>query len=187
MKRTDYLATMLVLFLVSATAPLFSQLQEPSPPVNLIIDSDIAIDADDVGDHAMMWGLVNKGEVNVLALIASSANDYSAPTMRAIATYYGHPNIPIGANKGSTPNINNSSTSVFTRQITNQFGTPGDTRFNYPDAVPVYRQALANASDNSVYIVANGYYEPLQQLLQSQPDAISPLTGIQLVAKKYGG
>jgi len=169
---------------VSATAPLFAQLQEPSPPVNLIIDSDIAIDADDIGDHAMMWGLVDKGEVNVLALIASSANDYSAPAMHAIAAYYGHPNVPIGANKASTPNINGSNTSVFTRQITNQFGTPGDTRFNYPDAVTVYRQALANAPDNSVYIVANGFYEPLQQLLQSPPDAISPLTGIQLVTQK---
>lgn len=184
MKRTCSLAAMLVLFLVSAAAPLFAQLQEPSPPVNLIIDSDIAIDADDVGDQAMMWGLANKGEVNVLALIASSANDYSAPAMHAIATYYGHPNVPIGAHKGSTPNINNSSTSSFTRQITNQFGTPGDTRFNYPDAVTVYRQALANAPDGSVYIVANGYYQPLQQLLQSPADAISPLTGIQLVTQK---
>ena len=184
MKRTYSFVTMLVLFLVSAAAPLFAQLQEPSPPVNLIIDSDIAIDADDVGDHAMMWALVNKGEVNVLALIASSANDYSAPAMHAIATYYGHPNVPIGAHKGSTPNINNSSTSSFTRQITSQFGTPGDTRFNYPDAVTVYRQALTNAPDNTVYIVANGYYQPLQQLLQSAPDAISPLTGIQLVTQK---
>lgn len=184
MKRTHSFATMLVLLLVSATAPLFSQLQEPSPPVNLIIDSDAAIDADDMGDHAVMWGLANRGEVNVLAIIVSSANDYSAPALRAVANYYGHPNVPIGANKGSTPNMNGTATSVYTRQIATQFGTPGDTRSNYPDAVIVYRQALANASDNSVYIVANGYYEPLQQLLQSQPDGISPLTGIQLVTQK---
>jgi hypothetical protein len=184
MKRTYSFATMLVLFLVSATAPLFSQLQEPSPPVNLIIDSDAAIDADDMGDHAIMWALQNRGEVNVLAIIVSSANDYSAPALRAVANYYGHPNVPIGANKGSTPNMNGTATSVYTTQIATQFGTPGDTRANYPDAVTVYRQALANASDNSVYIVTNGYYEPLQQLLQSQPDGISPLTGIQLVTQK---
>jgi hypothetical protein len=182
--RTRVFATLLVWLLTSFTHPLFAQLQEPTPPVNLIIDSDMAIDADDVGDHAIMWALANRGEVNVLAIIASSANDYSAPTMRAIARYYGHPNVPIGANKGSTPNINSSATSVFTQQITNKFGTPGDTRANYPDAVTVYRQALANAPDSSVYIVANGYYEPLQGLLQSPPDAISPLTGAQLVAKK---
>lgn len=184
MRRTRSLATLFVSLLTVLSISLHAQLQEPTPPVNLIIDSDMAIDADDVGDHAMMWALADRGEVNVLAVICSSANDYSAPAMRAIATYYGHPNVPIGANKASTPNINNSATSAYTRQIVNQFGTPGDTRANYPDAVTVYRQALANAPDGSVYIVANGYYEPLQGLLQSQPDSISPLTGVQLVAQK---
>ncbi|HEU5232586.1 MAG TPA: hypothetical protein VFU50_06975 [Terriglobales bacterium] len=184
MRRTRSLATLFISVLTVLSISLHAQLQEPTPPVNLIIDSDMAIDADDVGDHAMMWALADRGEVNVLAVICSSANDYSAPAMRAIATYYGHPNVPIGANKASTPNINNSATSAYTRQIVNQFGTPGDTRANYPDAVTVYRQALANAPDGSVYIVANGYYEPLQGLLQSQPDSISPLTGVQLVAQK---
>ena len=165
-------------------SPLFAQLQEPSQPINLIIDSDMAINVDDVGDHAMMWALANRGEVNVLALICSSANDYSCPTMRAIANYYNHPNVPIGAHKGGTPNVAGSNLSNYTYQITNQFGTPGDTRFNYPDAVTVYRQALASAPDNSVYIEANGYYQPLRDLLQSPPDSISPLTGVQLVAQK---
>ncbi|PYU21136.1 MAG: hypothetical protein DMG32_21320 [Acidobacteria bacterium] len=180
-RRSQFMLACLGLFFA---LPLFAQLQEPSPPVNLIIDSDMAVDADDVGDHAVMWALANRGEVKVLALICSSANDYSAPTMRAIANYYGHSDVPVGAHKGSTPNVNYSSTSQYTQQITNQFGTPGDTRFNYPDAVTVYRQALANAPDNSVYIVANGYYQPLRDLLQSPPDAISPLTGMQLVAQK---
>ena len=86
-----------------AAIPLFAQLTEPVQPVNIIIDSDMSLDADDAGDHAMLWGLANRGEVKVLALIASSANDYSAPAMRAIANYYGHPEVPVGAHKGSTP------------------------------------------------------------------------------------
>src|SRR5438309_4822850 len=180
MRRSQVLlACLLLLFAL----PLFAQLQEPSRPINLIIDSDMAIDVDDVGDHAVMWALANRGEVNVLAIICSSANDYSAPTMRAIANYYGHPNVPIGAHKGSTPGVP-GNLSNYTYQIANQFGTPGDTRFNYPDAVTVYRQALVSAPDNSVYIVSNGYYQPLRDLLQSPPDAISPLTGRQLVAQK---
>lgn len=177
-------AATLLCLLLSCTLPAFAQLQEPSPPVNLIIDSGMAIDVDDVGGHAMMWGLENRGEVKVLAIICSSANDYSAPTMRVIANYYGHPDVPIGANKASTPNSGGSNTSVYTQKITAQFGTPGDTRSNYPDAVTVYRQALANAADGSVYILADGYYEPLRDLLQSQPDSISSSTGMQLVAQK---
>src|SRR5713101_3775485 len=183
MKRLSSAAAMACLLLFSAI-PLFSQLQDPVAPVNIIFDDDMSMSVDDVGNHAVLWGLSDRGEVNVLALICSSANDYSAPTMRAIANYYGHPNVPIGAHKGMTPILENSATSSYTQQITNQFGTAGDTRSNYPDAVTVYRQALASAPDHSVYIVASGYYQPLQALLQSQPDSLSSLTGMQLVTQK---
>src|SRR5258708_4509098 len=118
----------LACFLLLSGRPLFSQLQDPVPPINIIFDDDMSMSVDDVGNHAVLWGLSDRGEVNVLALICSSANDFSAPTMRAIASYYGHPNVPIGAHKGSTPILENSATSSYTQQITNQFGTPGDTR-----------------------------------------------------------
>lgn len=163
---------------------LLAQLAEPTPPVNVIIDSDMAENDDDVGDQAVLWALQNRGEVNVLAIIADSANDYSAPAMHAIATYYGHGDVPIGAHKGNTPTLEASNTSPYAQQITNQFGTPGDTRFNYPDAVTVYRQALANAPDQSVYIINNGYFQPMRDLLQSPPDGISPLSGLELVQQK---
>src|SRR5215467_1441222 len=163
---------------------VFGQLQNPVPPVNIIIDSDMAISVDDVGDHALLWALANRGEVNVLAEVCSSANDFSAPLMHALATYYGHPNVLIGAHKGSTPNLENSATSNYAQQMAARFGIPNDTRANYPDAVTVYRQALAGAPDHSVVIVSTGYWEPLQGLLQSPADSISPLTGVQLVAQK---
>lgn len=183
MKLRSSAAVLLLCLLLSAVSAI-SQLQEPVAPVNIIIDSDMTLDADDVGDHAVLWGLAARGEVKVVGIIASSANDFSAPAMRAIANYYGHPEVPVGAHKGATPTMESSAFSPYTQQITNQFGTPGDTRFNYPDAVTVYRQVLANAPNSSVYIVANGYFQPLRALLQSQPDGISPLTGTQLVAQK---
>jgi hypothetical protein len=183
MKRRLSIAALACLWFFCGSR-VFGQLQNPVPPVNIIIDSDMAPSVDDVGDHAVMWALANRGEVNVLAEICSSANDYSAPLMHAIATYYGHPNVPIGAHQGTTPNLENSATSNYTQQIVSRFGIPGDTRANYPDPVMVYRQALASAPDHSVYIVANGYWQPLQGLLQSPADSISPLTGVQLVAQK---
>ena len=153
--------------------------------VNIILDSDLANDCDDAGDHALLWALVKTGEANVLALITSSVNDYSAPTARAIANYYGHPNVPIGAYQGNTPNNYSAANSAYAQQVASLFDpVPHDTRANYPDAVTVYRQALAGAPDHSVYIVAGGYYEPLSALLQSPADTISPLTGVQLVAQK---
>jgi len=159
-------------------------LPAPSQPVNVIIDSDMAHNADDTGDQAMLWALQAQKKVNVLAVIISSTNDYSAPVARAIATYYGHPNVPIGANHSNIPNSYDSYASYYTQQVAARFGNPSDTRANYPDGVTVYRQALAGAADNSVYILSGGYYQPLMKLLQSGPDSISPLTGLQLVSQK---
>ena len=182
MRRWSTAAALACLLLI--TLRLSAQLQDPTPPVNIIIDSDMAGAVDDVGDHAMLWAMVKRGEANVLAVIVSSTNDYSAPTARAIASYYGYPNIPIGAYKGNIPNNYSAWYSYYAQQIASQFGTAGDTRANYADPVTVYRQALANAPDHSVYIVAGGFYEPLKALLLSGSDAISPLTGPQLVAQK---
>src|SRR5262252_2918041 len=109
-----------VCFLFFSGGSVFGQLQNPVPPVNIIIDSDMAISVDDVGDHAVLWALVNRGEVNVLAEVCSSANDFSAPAMHAIATYYGHPDVPIGALKGATPNLENSALSNYTQPVAAQ-------------------------------------------------------------------
>jgi hypothetical protein len=169
-------------FICSMLASALSALAQQ--PVNIILDSDMASDADDTGDHAMLWALVKNGQANVLALTISSTNDYSAPTAWAIANYYGHPNVLIGAYQGNIPGDYHNSNSYYTQQVASTFGKPGDTRANYPDAVTVYREALAAAPNGSVYIICGGFYEPLKALLQSPADSISPLTGQQLVAQK---
>ena len=161
-----------------------AQLAKPVRPVNIILDSDIVGDADDVGDHAVLWALADCGEANVLALITSSANDYSAPTVHVLARYFGHPNVPIGAYQGDIPSNYAATVSPYTRQIAEEFGDAGDTRAKYPDAVTVYRQALAGAPDKSVTIVAGGYYQPLGALLRSGPDRFSALEGPKLIAQK---
>jgi hypothetical protein len=173
------LATMTVAMQLSAQT-----LPAPVQPVNVIIDSDLSHNADDAGDQAMLWALAAQGKVNVLAVIISSTNDYSAPVARAIATYYGHPNVPIGANHSNIPNDYAAYASYYAQQVAARFGDPSDTRSNYPDAVTVYRRALTAAPNNSVYILSGGFYRSMLELLQSGPDSISPLTGLQLVAQK---
>ena len=163
---------------------LQAQSAKPSHAVYIILDSDIAGDADDVGDHAVLWALADCGEANVLALVTSSANDYSAPTVNVIARYFGHANVPIGAYHGNIPSEYSAIASSYTKQIAEEFGNAGDTRAKYPDAVAIYRQALAAAADKSVDIVAGGYFEPLRGLLESGPDRTSSRNGRELVADK---
>jgi hypothetical protein len=179
---------LLRLALVAPTAILgpsaAASFQPAAQPVNVIMDADLAHSADDAGDMAVLWALAARKEINVLALIASSTNDFSASCARAIANYYGHANVAIGANKGTIPSSYAATDSPYTEQCTSQFGTRDDSRANYPDAATTYRRALAGATDNSVEIVVGGFYRPLYDLLHSGPDAISPLSGVQLVAQK---
>jgi len=171
--------------LAIGTMPIAAQsFPNPVQPLNIIIDSDMAHDVDDVGDHAMLWAMAARGEANVLAIIISSTNDYSAACAHAVASYYGHPNVPIGVNHSNIPNDYDSYFSYYTQQVAQRFGFPGDTRAYYPDSTPVYRRALAAAADHSVYIISAGYYKPMVDLLQSSGDSISPLTGVQLVSQK---
>ncbi len=48
----------------------------------------------------------------------------------------------------------------------------------------VYRKALASAPDKSVKFVVIGFKSNMRDLLQSKPDKISPLSGIELVRRK---
>ncbi len=177
-------AALSLLFLGCMVGTTQAQLAEPVRPVNIILDSDIVGNADDVGDHAVLWGLANCGEADVLALITSSTNEYSAATVHAIARYFGHPDVLIGAYQGDIPSNYSATASSYTEKIAEEFGNAADTRAHYADAVAVYRQALAGAPNKSVYIVAGGYYQPLRALLQSGPDRFSALDGRALVAQK---
>lgn len=153
---------------------------EPTTPVPVILDTDLASDVDDVSDLTVLNYLANNNEANVLAVITDAGNNYSAPAAKAFLSYFGKSSVPVGAYQGATPTVSSS----YTQTITNEFGTPGDTRTNYPDATTVYRQQLAAASDHSVVIVDTGYFETLKNLLLSPADSISSLTGVQLVAAK---
>ena len=53
-----------------------------------------------------------------------------------------------------------------------------------PDAVPVLRKTLAAAEDASVVMVQVGFSTNLARLLDSPADAVSPLNGRELAARK---
>ncbi len=53
-----------------------------------------------------------------------------------------------------------------------------------PDAVTVYRRALASRPDASVVICSVGALSNLEDLLRSAPDDISPLPGAELIRQK---
>jgi hypothetical protein len=149
--------------------------------VNIIFDTDMDTDCDDVGAIAILHVLADRGEANILATMVSSKYEWSVPCLDAINTYFGRAYLPIGVVKG--PGAPTDRGSRYTKQIADRF--PHDlTADKAPDAVELYRQILSSEPDRSVVIVTVGYLTNLSNLLKSKPDRYSPLTGKELVAKK---
>ena len=168
-------------FLLLFSAPASAQQQ-------LIYDDDCSQDVDCVATLPILHALADRGEIKILAMVASSANPLSAPTLKLFANYAGHPRTPIGANQGNEPSSalckkDACNESKWTEKLIARFD-PGDTRSHYPDCVTVYRRALAQQPKHSVAIVETGFATCLNQLLASRSDAISPLSGAELVKQK---
>ncbi|RYF61706.1 MAG: hypothetical protein EOO39_31405, partial [Cytophagaceae bacterium] len=156
----------------------------PTPPigtgVSVILDTDMALDVDDAGALGMLHALADNGEANILAIMHNTGTAKSVGIIDAINTYYGRPNIPIGAYKGS---FQAGSVSPYAA-VADRF--PNDLRnnSNAPDAVALYRQILAKQPDQSVVIISVGFLSNLEGLLRSGPDANSSLNGTDLITRK---
>lgn len=150
--------------------------------VKLIFDTDMLTDCDDAAAMAIMHKLADLGEVDILATMVSSKYPMSAPVVDVINTYYGRPDIPIGAPKNGTgayrPN------SVFLDKVASEFKHQLKSNDDAPDAVELYRKILASEADGSVVILTVGYMSNIENLLKSRPDQFSKLSGEELVKKK---
>ncbi len=156
---------------------LFALIFSLSAAEKIIFDTDMNGDVDDVGALAMLHGLADNGEAEILACMTSNPAVYVSECVDVINTYYGRPEIPIGALRGS------SSDGMYTKVLADAF--PHDAkRENLPEPVPLYREILAQQEQSSVTIVSVGFLPNLAQLLMSSPDEFSDLSGVELVAQK---
>jgi len=151
--------------------------------IPVIFDSDMAGDVDDVGALAVLHALADQGKARILAVGASDRNRWTPLCMDALNTYYGHPEIPIGAVKDrSVWHIG----SKYAKQVAEAFprSRDWDSAADAPDVIEVYRKMLAGQPDQSVVFVSVGGLSNASNLLKSEPDAHSALNGRELVARK---
>jgi inosine-uridine nucleoside N-ribohydrolase len=153
--------------------------------VPLIVDTDIFSSVDDVGALATAFALQLKGEAKVIAVGINTRLSRGAVATNswrcaaAVAAFYGFPNVPIGAAMPDNGTALNSPDFIGPCSTLAPPGTPP------PDtAVNVLRRALVAQPNGSVVIASTGYFGNLSALLDSPPDAISPLSGRDLIAQK---
>ena len=156
--------------------------QRPAGPVHLIFDSDMGPDYDDVGAITIMHALADKGEVKVLATMASTKYDGVAGVLNVFNTYFNRQNIPIGVPKGYALELRDWQ--HWTDTLLAKYPHKIKTNNKAWDAVKLYRKTLAAQPDNSVTIVTIGFLTNLSNLLNSSGDEYSRLPGNELVKKK---
>ena len=67
---------------------------------NLLIDTDMSIDVDDVGALCIAHALADLGEARILAVIHNTASPTAVGAISVINEYYARGDIPIGAYRG---------------------------------------------------------------------------------------
>lgn len=161
---------------------LITSAQAQHKPVNIIFDSDMGPDYDDVGAITMLYAFADKGDAHILATMASTKYDGVAGVLDVFNTYFGRPNIPIGVPKGYALELRDWQ--HWTDTVLAKYPHKIKANADAGDAVKLYRKILASQPDKSVTIVTVGFLTNLSNLLNSQADEYSKLDGKALVAEK---
>lgn len=171
--------TVLSISLLLAGLPVFSQQQ---PPVNIIFDTDMGPDYDDIGAMALLHAMADSGECTILATIACNQHPYVAAVLNAMNTYFKRPDIPVGVVRGNAVNI--SAIQKWDSMLVADYPHSIQTNDQAADALSLYRKLLAAAPDKSITIVTVGFFTNMANLLQSGPDVFSHKTGRALIKQK---
>lgn len=148
----------------------------------VIFDSDMGPDYDDVGAIALLHAFADSGKIKILATLASDKYEGVAAVLDLFNTYFHRPDIPIGVPKGDA--VDQRDWQHWTDSILLHYPHAIERNSEAQDAVTLYRKVLAEQKDHSVVIITVGFLTNLSGLLQSGPDAYSPLNGADLVRKK---
>lgn len=155
-------------------------------PVKVIFDTDMYTDFDDAGALACLHALADAGECEILATVSNTRDCLSVAMCEIINSYYGRPELPVGCSKeigkagASEWHIKRYGATVEKYGKWVRHRNSNDA----PDANEVYRRVLASQPDGSVVICSVGFLTNMRRLLETKPDAISPLDGKSLVARK---
>lgn len=143
-------------------------------PIPFILDMDFSTDVDDVCALRLANNLHKQGIINLKAvgLCTSDINNQNLKAVNGLLSYDGITGIQIGF---SHQFIQDSSPYW---DVLDDYYNPDN--YYCSDAVYLYRYIIANSKE-PVTICTTGFLNNIADLVKSQPDFISPLTGKELL------
>lgn len=181
--RRSLLAGALALALPSPALAL--QRAAIGPPPRLIIDEDWGDDVDCAGALALAMTQVKAGNCVIDSLMSTGPNQSGPSFADTCARWSGH-EVPVYFDATDYPC--KGPNSGYPRTITSTFGTAfgigGNSCLQYADTTMGYRRQLAQmiTRNQRCRIMTAGGLSSLANLMRSERDSISPLTGMQLIA-----
>ncbi len=160
----------------------------------IIFDTDMDTDCDDVGALVMLLKYAKAGKIDLLGIINDAPCTGGGPVCGILCDYYGY-HCPIGVIYDRE--YPESETGRYVRYRRHRLTLPEEIYYNrvlpktigktdedYRPSYEVYREILSKAEDNSVTIVAVGFYTAIEALFNSGADKYSELNGYELFKKK---
>jgi hypothetical protein len=156
---------------------------KPNVPAQLVFDDDGCSDADNIYALSMAIAADKLGYVNLVGVVDTVGDGVSEAMYRQMLNQAGLSQVPVsvpssftlggGLCNAADINTYDAETNAVTPQTTGA----------YTQAAGMYRTILAANPTTPVYIVLGGSFRGVSDLMQSSADAISSLTGAQLVAQ----
>ncbi len=150
---------------------------------NIIFDTDMGNDVDDALAQVLLHSLVKEGAADICAMAVNKGFRPAPAFVDLLNRFCGRTDIEIGwCAEGPTP-----EEGFFLQPVLHAAdgALPYDPdKKEWPDAVSLLRRRLAGIADGSGVYVSIGFLTALAALLKSGPDEFSPLTGVELVARK---
>lgn len=155
-------------------------------PVKIIFDTDIGGDVDDVLALAVLHALQTRGDCELLGVTITKPDELAGPFVDVLNTFYGRPGIPIGFTHAGLTNSPSKYLSLVDAKDGDKFRYPHSLMrsSDAPPATQMLRAILSRQADKSVVVVQTGFFSNLAALLDTPADALSPLTGRELVKRK---
>ena len=143
---------------------------------SFILGTDWGEDSDDCVAVRILARAHKKGQINMLGMGINTLTEYSAPSLYRFLEKEGV-SIPVGVDKSCPHPIEHITYQKRLAKETDK------TNEDFEDAVRLYRRAIAEC-DGQIEILEVGFLQVIAGALLSQPDDISPKSGMELFKEK---
>lgn len=146
---------------------------------NFILGTDWWTDCDDVVALRILAGAHKNGEICIKGIGINACMDYSVASLEGFLNTEGVHDIEIGIDKEAT---DFGGTPPYQKNLS-KYAEKYQSNSSAEDAVRLYRKILADAK-SPLEIIEIGYLQVISNVLESEGDDISELSGMELVKSK---